>query len=111
MSNTEFKQKMEHLEKTLIFNELIKNKFNQVHTSRELGINRLTLKKKIEKYGLESPVDKKKLLRDASDEIRSLIYGGKSKTHIVGVVRKMFKGDLTREEIRELYGKCRTRGI
>ncbi len=46
------KMVMQKTEKELINLILIRNKHNQTKTAQELGINRLTLRKKIKQYGL-----------------------------------------------------------
>ena len=46
------KMVMQKVEKELIDLILIRNKHNQTKTAQELGINRLTLRKKIKQYEL-----------------------------------------------------------
>ncbi|MEJ2057013.1 MAG: helix-turn-helix domain-containing protein [Desulfofustis sp.] len=48
---------LEQVEKQAILNALQRNKWKKMITCRELGISKDTLRRKIERYDLENPLD------------------------------------------------------
>ena len=48
---------LEQIEKQAILGALQRNKWKRMMTCRELGISKDTLRRKIERYGLENPLD------------------------------------------------------